>query len=124
MREEINEYRFDKIILKSSNKTMQDKNLELIKSSIENLFPTAKIALFGSRARKQETEFSDYDILVILDKEVLLDEKIELRTNLRKFLIKKGIQTDILIHSEKEVNIKKSLPGHIIRNAMQEAVFI
>ncbi|MBP7281881.1 MAG: nucleotidyltransferase domain-containing protein [Leptospiraceae bacterium] len=103
---------------------MQDRNLEFIKAAIQNIFPVARIALFGSRAKNQETESSDYDILVILDKDILLEDKVKLRTQLRKLLVKKGILTDILIHSEKEVNLKKTLPGHIVRNAMQEAVFI
>ena len=44
------------------------KVVELIRSTIRKTAPTAQIILYGSRARGDAHEHSDWDVLVIIDK--------------------------------------------------------
>lgn len=99
-----------------------DKNLQIIRETIQQVFPECRIILFGSRARKDYSGESDYDILVLIPLEIAPLDKLPYRAEIRKSLLKKGIFSDILIQSYHEAETKKKLPGHIIRAAMQEGV--
>ena len=83
-----------------------------------------EVMLFGSRARQDSHDDSDYDILIITKHTILPEEKTPYRTNIRKDLLKEGIRSDILIQSKGEINKKKKLPGHIIRNILREAILL
>ena len=45
--------------------------LELIKTTVRKYIADSEIMLFGSRARKDSTSDSDFDILIIIDLEAL-----------------------------------------------------
>jgi uncharacterized protein len=94
---------------------------EIIKETVCKYLPDAEVLLFGSRARRDSSADSDYDILVITNLELDPKQKLPLKTIIRKDLLKTGIRSDILIQSRKEIKIKKKLPGHIIRNILNEA---
>lgn len=98
--------------------------LELIKTTARNYIADAEIMLFGSRARNDSTSDSDFDILIITHQSLSPAEKLPLKTNIRKELLNSGIRTDILIQSRKELDIKKRLPGHIIKTILNEAVLL
>jgi predicted nucleotidyltransferase len=49
---------------------MKDKLLSRVKESVLKIEPSAEILLFGSRARNDFTEFSDWDFLVLVDGDV------------------------------------------------------
>ena len=51
-------------------------------------------------------------------------EKLLVRTNIRKELLKVGIRSDILIQSKSEIEKKKNLPGHIVKGILKEAVVL
>jgi uncharacterized protein len=101
-----------------------DNNLLIIKETIRQVFPECQVYLFGSRARQEHSADSDYDILVLISKEMQPLEKLPFRTRIRKMLLQKGIFSDILLQSFKEADVKKEIPGHIIRNAMLEGSLI
>lgn len=44
--------------------------LSRIKSEVKRIEPGAEIILYGSVARGEETEYSDIDVLILLDKDV------------------------------------------------------
>jgi uncharacterized protein len=96
--------------------------LNTIKSVAQQTFPDCKVILFGSRARDDYDEDSDYDILVIIEKTMAPTDKMPFKTIIRKELLKYRIFSDILIQSEKEIEIKKQLTGHIIRTIMREGL--
>jgi len=98
--------------------------LKTIKSVAWQLFPDCRVILFGSRARQDVKNDSDYDILLIIDKTLTPSEKIPLRTQLKKSLLKYQILSDILIQSEKEVRVKSKLTGHIVKTIMREGIAI
>jgi uncharacterized protein len=97
---------------------------EIIKATALKYIAYSEIMLFGSRARKDSTSESDYDILLIIDQDLSPAEKLPLKTKIRKDLLKSGIRSDILIQSKMEVEAKKKLPGHIIRTILKEAIFL
>ncbi len=98
--------------------------LELIKATTCKFLPDAEVMLFGSRARREATSDSDFDVLVVTSLDLTPKQKLPLKTNIRKALLKEGIRSDILIQSKKEVKKKRKLPGHIIRNILNDAVLL
>lgn len=97
---------------------------ELIKSVARGYFPDGEVMLFGSRSRITSSPDSDYDILIVTDKVLSSKEKILYRTRIRKDLLKDGIRSDILIQNKEEIEKKRKLPGHIIRNIFKDAVML
>jgi predicted nucleotidyltransferase len=83
---------------------------------------TKKIILFGSRARKDFTPLSDYDVLIITDEAFEINKKMSISKNIRQYLARSGLDVDIIIRSDNEVNILKDKPGSIVRNALKEGV--
>lgn len=103
----------------------KDKEIiEIIKQTSREYLPDAEVFLFGSRARKNASSDSDYDILLITNVELLPKDKLPIRTKIRKSLLTIGIRSDILIQSKTEVEIKKNLTGHIVRKILREAILL
>ena len=98
--------------------------LELIKATACKYLPDAEVLLFGSRARREATSDSDFDVLVVTSLDLSPKQKLPLKTNIRKDLLTEGIRSDILIQSKKEVKKKRKLPGHIIKNILNEAILL
>lgn len=98
--------------------------IEIIKQTSREYLPDAEVLLFGSRARKNASSESDYDILLITNTELLPKDKLPIRTKIRKSLLAIGIRYDILIQSKSEVEKKKNLPGHIVRKILREAILL
>ena len=63
----------------------QDSNSQ-IKSIVHSFFPDARIVLFGSRARGDNSEQSDYDILIITKETIPQRQKSEWIQKLHKNL--------------------------------------
>lgn len=101
-----------------------DSLLEVkVKAIIQEILPGARIILFGSRAKGTYTEESDFDLLVITEKNLSETEKINIRSSIKKMLIKALRKpVDVLLNLKKEVEIKKELPGHIVYWALKEGV--
>lgn len=97
---------------------------ELIKSVAKGYFPEAEVMLFGSRSRNSANADSDYDILIVPNQVLTTEEKISFRTMIRKDLLQEGIRSDILIHSREDIEKKRKLPGHILRNIIKEAIML
>ena len=98
--------------------------LELIKATVCKYLPDAEVLLFGSRARREATSDSDFDVLVITSLDLTPKQKLPLKTKIRKDLLTEGIRSDILIQSKIEVKKKRKLPGHIIKNILNEAILL
>lgn len=98
--------------------------LNEIKSTVREFISDAEVMLFGSRARGDARLASDFDILIITKEDISAKSKFPLRTNIRVALLKKGIRSDVLLQSKKEVEKKKTLPGHIIRRIFNEAILL
>ncbi len=95
-----------------------------IKSIIQNIIPNSKVLLFGSRAKKTNHPYSDYDLLVVIKETLPEIQKRVIRRTIRVALAKLHLGFDIVLQSEKEVEEKKELPGHIVREALKHAVVL
>jgi len=91
---------------------------------LKNKIKPVNIILFGSRARGEFNEESDWDFLVLIDKEIDFPEKHRMITEIRRVLAKYRIPNDIIIKSEKQFNIMKNYPGNISFYAYQEGKII
>ncbi len=96
----------------------------IIKNSTNELFPDSRVLLFGSRARLDYSENSDYDFLIITKDTINIQQKRFYKSQLRKKLAKNKIPADILIQSEAEVLVKKHIIGHIVREIIKEGILI
>lgn len=96
--------------------------LSIIREITNRIIPGSRILLFGSRARKDNTTESDYDFLVITKQTIDIREKRTLKSLLRKELARLKIPADILIQSEDEINAKKEITGHILKQVMKEGI--
>ena len=47
---------------------------------------------------------------------------MSLSKRIREYLAKSGIDVDVVIKSDAEVQVLKEMPGSIVRNAMKEGV--
>jgi uncharacterized protein len=104
---------------------MIDNNLNtlsIIKETAYRYIPGCKVILFGSRAKNDSKNDSDYDFLVVTRLTIDVRKKRRLKSLIRKDLSKFKIPADILIQSEEEINSKKEITGHIIKQVLQEGV--
>jgi hypothetical protein len=97
-------------------------SLSIIKDTANKILPDCRILLFGSRARKDNTNDSDFDFLVITKETLDIRKKRTLKSTMRKELARFKIPADILIQSEDEVSAKKEITGHIFRQILKEGV--
>lgn len=95
---------------------------KVIKESVDELLPNSLILLFGSRARHDNTSESDFDLMIIT-RDIHDNRELRLYKSLiRKKLAQNRIPADIIIQSEAEVNIKKEIVGHIVRQILKEGI--
>jgi predicted nucleotidyltransferase len=96
---------------------------DAIKSTVLSYLPTARILLFGSRARGDHDNLSDYDLMVITPENLTHKEKLSWSRQLNKDIaINIHIPIDLLIYSEEEIVRKQQLPNHIVRTAIREGL--
>ncbi len=104
--------------------TAQNIKLGLIKPIITKMIPETEICLFGSRARDENFENSDFDLLIISKKEYLPNEKSKILSSLRLELARKGVPADLILNSETEAQTNRKLAGHIVHEAFKEMIAI
>ena len=95
---------------------------QIIKEEINQKFPLCNIYLFGSRARQNNTEISDYDILVVISENLSLKEKVNISEKIKANLAKYLFDVDLVIKSKEELNLQKNIKGHLIRTIFPEMV--
>jgi predicted nucleotidyltransferase len=81
-----------------------------------------KIMLFGSRARGNPREDSDWDFFVIVDKKLGFNEKWDIIDEIKIKLAKLKIPNDIILKSEDEVEESKDDIGRITYYALKEGI--
>lgn len=97
-------------------------SLSIIKETASRFLPGCRVLLFGSRARKDANPESDYDFLVVTQETIDVRVKRNLQAMMRKELAKFKIPADILIQSEDEINSKKEINGHILKQVFIEGI--
>ncbi len=100
----------------------QTTALEIIKESVNELLPGSSILLFGSRARFNHSEESDYDLMIVTEIAQDSKERRILKALIRKRLAQNKIPADIIIQNKAEVEYNKKITGHIIRQILKEGI--
>jgi len=96
--------------------------LSRIKESISSREPNAEIFLYGSRARKDNRLDSDWDILVLMDKEnISLSDEQSLRHPLYDIELDTGEIFSLLVYSKKDWNNKLKVTP-LYRNVQKEGI--
>lgn len=85
-------------------------------------FSNAKIILFGSKARNDFNQDSDWDLLIIVPQDLTRNEKLEISYQIRRSLAKKHIPCDIIIRSESELESFKKRVNSVTKTAIEEGV--
>ena len=103
-----------------------DKNIEIAKRIITEEIEKAgykvdSIILFGSRARGDYKEGSDYDFLVAINRDISRDEKLDLTWHIQKRLAY-YIASDIIIKYGNKLTKEKNDKGLISYYALKEGV--
>jgi predicted nucleotidyltransferase len=92
------------------------KSLDEMGISFEN------IILFGSRARGDYNEDSDYDILIVTKETYPFKEKIRISEVVRDRVVKLHIPSDRIIRSRDEVEYLRDKINSVTREALHEGV--
>ncbi|MBP7791767.1 MAG: nucleotidyltransferase domain-containing protein [Candidatus Goldbacteria bacterium] len=99
--------------------------IKIIKEELaENNIRIKNIILFGSRAKGNFTSGSDWDFLIVIDKEIENDVKRAIKGEIRKKLVYSDILADILIISEKTFNDNKDDIGQITYYAVKDGILV
>lgn len=98
--------------------------VKIIRESVNELLPDSSIFLFGSRARQDYSEDSDYDLMIVTENEHESKELRLLKAMIRKKLAQNRIPADIIIQSKAELESNKKVTGHIVRQVLKEGILL
>jgi len=87
-------------------------------------FSLENIILFGSRARGDFDEESDWDVLIIIKEDISRNEKLKLFSKISKKLARHFIPCDLLIRSVKEVEKFKTYFHSVTKTALEEGIVL
>jgi predicted nucleotidyltransferase len=99
--------------------------LNEIKEKIEQIEPDAMVYLFGSRARKDFNESSDWDLLILLPGTASFSRKGKIIKSLLDIELRHNIIFNRIIHSLnywKNNNILKQSPFY--KNVLKDAILL
>jgi predicted nucleotidyltransferase len=98
-----------------------EKVVKIIKEEIEARgLKVVKIILFGSRAKGTPKEDSDWDFLVIIDKDSDRNTKLDIIVKIKRELALLKIPNDIIINSIREFEERKENVGYMAYYASRE----
>ncbi len=100
------------------------KLLHQIQHNIRSIIPNADIILYGSRARGEEKEDSDWDLLILVDQPVDANLTMELRDRLYEIELETGQILSSIIRSKQEWNSPKYSVLPFKQRVEQEGVLL
>lgn len=90
-------------------KNKKEYIIGLIKKKVYETDPDAEIILYGSRARGDEREFSDWDILILTNYPITYKEEQKFRHNLYDVELDTGEAISTFVYYKNEWNSKHSV---------------
>ena len=109
---------------KLNNLPVNVKNalFELKKKLQEKFGEKAKVYLFGSYARRENTEYSDIDVLVLLDDKVNTSKEVEIFDIAYKIELEYDVVFGIIVYSKFHWESIKHLQSPLYTNIKKEGI--
>jgi predicted nucleotidyltransferase len=100
--------------------------IQIIKEELEKRgIKVLKIILFGSRAREDYQEDSDWDLSVIIERDLSFPEKVKLLGEIYKKIARtKEVSIEIIITSQERFEELKKYIGTLAYNIEKEGVVV
>ena len=114
--------RWENIGMDENAVEVANARFEILRSRLRQLLPDAEVILFGSRARGDAGESSDYDLLIIVGDQFSVSEKRKLASAIQNDLAASGIDADILVRSNVEVDVAKRRVCSVVHEAFKEGL--
>ena len=94
------------------------------KAAIQRVVPGAEVVLFGSRARGQQHQYSDYDLLVLVDSPADIAIKEQLVSEIYPLELKAEQMISLVVYNKQQWNSLpyKTMPLHL--NIDREGIVI
>ena len=112
------------MIEKADKANIDHRLLAECKTAIREVAPEARLVLYGSRARGDGSEDSDYDLLVLVDREVDIGLERAIVNRLIPREIRTGNVLTVLVHNRAQWDsaLYRAMPFH--KNVTQDGVTI
>ena len=94
-----------------------------IKEVIRTIDPTAQVILFGSRARGDAKQDSDWDVLILIDTPVTIEIERSFRFKLFDLEIETGETFSTFVYNKKVWNTKHKITP-FYRSVTKEGVYL
>lgn len=107
---------------RSKDKSLEKKILQVVKAKVLAIDNTAKVILFGSRARGDSRKDSDWDFLILTSKEVTFALKCEFRNSLYDIELETGEVIGTMIYNITEWDTRQYTNIH--KNIKEDGVEI
>jgi predicted nucleotidyltransferase len=105
--------------------TIEEAIGEVIRSEAQSEgLSVSRIILFGSRARGDADDKSDWDVLVVLPHNLNRQQRLALFVRLSRALAQRLIPCDLVIRTEDEVTRESRQIGTAVRTALKEGIVL
>lgn len=104
-------------------KRSKQKILEMVKNQVKNLDPSAEIMLYGSRARNDAHEESDWDLLVLTERKISQADEKAYRSKIYELELQLGEAFSTIIYNKEVWNSKMKITP-FYENVMNEGVLL
>ncbi len=107
-----------------NNTTVDHRLLAECKATIAEVVPNASVILYGSRARGDAREDSDYDLLVLVDQEPDMELEKAIVNRLVPLEVRTGNVLTVLLYSRSQWDsaLYRAMPFH--KNVTREGVVL
>jgi predicted nucleotidyltransferase len=95
----------------------------LIKQNISEIDPSAQVILFGSRARGDEREESDWDLLILTDYQIGIEKERQFRDHLYDLELETGEPFSVFAYSKSDWNTKQRITP-FYQNVNKEGIYL
>jgi predicted nucleotidyltransferase len=98
--------------------------IQLIRQKVNELDSTAEVILYGSRARGDNTRYSDWDVMILLNSKNV-DKRVEqiFRHNLLDIELEIGVPISVFVYSKSDWEGKYSITP-LFKSIKKEGILI
>ena len=112
-------------MIQAGNKYIEGSELlQDCKAAIQRVVPDAEVVLFGSRARGQANQYSDFDLLVLVDRPADISIKEKLVSEIYPLELETEKMVSLVVYNKQQWNSPpyKTMPLHL--NIDKEGIVI